>query len=115
MAVVRKAWSRDELLVGFDLYCRIPFGRLHHGNGDVIKLVGVLGCARTYTDEHGRTRTDTDIHGRTRTYTDEHGHTGRIRTDTDAQGRTGADTDIHVLTRTGDIGRRYDGARGSSW
>ena len=28
MAAIRKAWIRDELLVAFNLYCRIPFGRL---------------------------------------------------------------------------------------
>ncbi len=60
MGNARRAWNRDELLVAFNLYCRLPFGRYHHGNPDVIKLVGVLGCARTYTDEHGLTRTNTN-------------------------------------------------------
>ena len=36
-------WVRDELLVAFGLYCRIPFGKLHHGNPDVIKLAECLG------------------------------------------------------------------------
>ena len=91
MAVVRKAWSRDELLVAFNLYCRIPFGRLHMGNGDVIKLAGVC----------------TDLHGRTQTNTDEHGLT---RMSTDLHGLTWTSTDIHGLLRTGDIGRSYDWA-----
>ncbi len=36
-------WTRDELLVAFNLYCRTPFGRLHRGNPDIIRLAKVLG------------------------------------------------------------------------
>jgi hypothetical protein len=36
MAADRKPWSRDELLVAFNLYCRTPFGRLHCNYPDVI-------------------------------------------------------------------------------
>jgi len=43
MGVVRKVWSRDELLVAFNAYCRIPFGRLHSGNPEIIKLARLLG------------------------------------------------------------------------
>jgi len=38
MATERRAWTRDELLVAFNLYCRTPFGRLHRGNPDIIAL-----------------------------------------------------------------------------
>lgn len=38
-------WSRDELVVAFSLYCRTPFGRIHRGNPDVIRLAEIL--ART--------------------------------------------------------------------
>lgn len=43
MAASGKAWSRDELLVAFNLYCRTPFGRLHRGNPDIITLASALG------------------------------------------------------------------------
>ncbi|MFB3812952.1 MAG: HNH endonuclease [Terriglobales bacterium] len=36
-------WSRDELIAAFNLYCRIPFGRIHTGNPEVIALADVLG------------------------------------------------------------------------
>ena len=36
-------WSRDDLVLAFNLYCRIPFGRMHERNPDVIKLAGLLG------------------------------------------------------------------------
>lgn len=36
-------WSRDEHLLAFDLYCRTPFGRMHHSNPDVVKLAALLG------------------------------------------------------------------------
>jgi putative restriction endonuclease len=38
MPTVRRAWTRDELLVAFNLYCRTPFGRLHRNNPDIIAL-----------------------------------------------------------------------------
>lgn len=33
-----KNWTRDELLLAFNLYCRTPFGRLHKSNPEVISL-----------------------------------------------------------------------------
>lgn len=36
-------WTRDELLAVFALYCRLPFGKLHRGNSDVIDLARKLG------------------------------------------------------------------------
>jgi len=36
-------WERDELLIAFNLYCRIPFGKLHSTNPDIIKLAQDLG------------------------------------------------------------------------
>ena len=39
----RIPWTRDELLVAFRLYCRTPFGRLHHRNPEIIELAGLLG------------------------------------------------------------------------
>jgi putative restriction endonuclease len=33
-----KNWTRDELIVAFNLYCRLPFGRLHKSNPDIIAV-----------------------------------------------------------------------------
>ena len=41
--MARKRWSREELILAFDLYCRIPFGRIHIRNPEVIALAAVLG------------------------------------------------------------------------
>ena len=40
------SWSRYELLVAFALYCRIPFGRLHRRDSEVIKFAGAIGETR---------------------------------------------------------------------
>jgi putative restriction endonuclease len=31
-------WTREELIVAFNLYCRIPFGRIHKSNPEIIKI-----------------------------------------------------------------------------
>lgn len=36
-------WTRDQLLVAFALYCRLPFGRLHHRNPEVIRYAEAIG------------------------------------------------------------------------
>ncbi len=41
--MTRKNWTRDELLLTFNLYCRTPFGRLHRNNPEVIALARKLG------------------------------------------------------------------------
>ena len=41
--MVRRAWTRDELLVAFNLYCKIPFGRIHKENPEIIKLASYIG------------------------------------------------------------------------
>ncbi len=38
----RRPWSRDELLVAFNLYCKLPFGQLHHGNPRIIEVAQFL-------------------------------------------------------------------------
>jgi len=38
MSAERRAWSHEELLVVFRLYCRTPFGRLHRLNPEIIEL-----------------------------------------------------------------------------
>ena len=39
----RQQWTRWQLLVAFALYCRLPFGRLHRGNPEVIRFSGAIG------------------------------------------------------------------------
>jgi putative restriction endonuclease len=38
-----RLWSRDELIIAFNLYCKIPFGAIDQGNPVVIALATVLG------------------------------------------------------------------------
>ena len=40
---IRKEWTHDELLVAFRLYCRMPFGRLHRLNPEIIELARLMG------------------------------------------------------------------------
>ena len=40
--MTRRAWSRDELVLAMNLYCQLPFGKLHARNRDVIKLASAL-------------------------------------------------------------------------
>lgn len=39
----RRAWSRAELLAAGWLYCRLPFGKFHHRNAEVIRLAEAIG------------------------------------------------------------------------
>ncbi|MYC38621.1 MAG: HNH endonuclease [Chloroflexi bacterium] len=39
----RLGWTRQELLVAFSLYCRLPFGRLHHRNPEIIRFSEAIG------------------------------------------------------------------------
>lgn len=39
----RRGWSRNELILAVNLYCKTPFGRIHRGNPDIIKLAGLIG------------------------------------------------------------------------
>ncbi len=43
MSVVRKNWTRQQLLVAFNLYCQIPFGKLHSRNPQIIKYAECIG------------------------------------------------------------------------
>ncbi|RZB35057.1 MAG: putative restriction endonuclease [Desulfobacteraceae bacterium Eth-SRB1] len=40
--VTRKPWTREELILAINLYCKIPFGRIHVRNPDIIKLSELL-------------------------------------------------------------------------
>jgi len=39
----RRDWTRDELIVAFNLYCRIQFGRIHKANPDIIQMANNIG------------------------------------------------------------------------
>ncbi len=39
----RRDWTRNELIIAFNLYCRIPFGRIHLRNPEIIDLANALG------------------------------------------------------------------------
>lgn len=36
-------WTREELIIAFNLYCKIPFGRIHIHNPEIISLAKILG------------------------------------------------------------------------
>lgn len=38
----RRPWQRDELLLAMNLYCQLPFGKLHARNARVIELATML-------------------------------------------------------------------------
>lgn len=39
----RRGWTRDELLLAFNLYCKIPFGRMHRNNPEIVHLAALIG------------------------------------------------------------------------
>jgi putative restriction endonuclease len=41
--MVRRNWTRDELIVAFNLYCKLPFGQLHAKNPRVVEMARALG------------------------------------------------------------------------
>jgi putative restriction endonuclease len=41
--MTRRDWSREELIVAFNLYCKIPFGRIHIRNPLIIELAKSIG------------------------------------------------------------------------
>ena len=40
---VRIGWTRQQLLVAFNLYCRMPFGKMHSRNPEIIKYADLMG------------------------------------------------------------------------
>jgi putative restriction endonuclease len=39
----QKLWTREELLLAINLYCKIPFGKMHSRNPDIIQLATLIG------------------------------------------------------------------------
>ena len=31
-------WTRDELILAVNLYCKLPFGKMHKGNPEILAL-----------------------------------------------------------------------------
>ncbi len=46
MAKPSNKWTRDEHILVFNLYCRIPFGRQHSRAPEIIELAKLLGRSR---------------------------------------------------------------------
>jgi predicted restriction endonuclease len=40
--MIRRSWTHDELLVVFNLYCRLPFGQLDSRNNQVIEMATLI-------------------------------------------------------------------------
>lgn len=40
--MAQRVWTRDELVLAFSLYCKIPFGRIHNRNPEIIHLAKIL-------------------------------------------------------------------------
>jgi len=38
-----KPWTREETIIAFNLYCKIPFGKIHSTNPDVVKMATLMG------------------------------------------------------------------------
>lgn len=38
----QRLWTRDELILAINLYCKLPFGRLHRLNPEVINLANLI-------------------------------------------------------------------------
>lgn len=42
MKAGQRPWTRDELILAINLYCKLPFGKLHRQNPEVIKLAHLI-------------------------------------------------------------------------
>ncbi len=38
----QRLWSREELILAVNLYCKLPFGKLHQGNPEIVKLAELI-------------------------------------------------------------------------
>jgi len=42
MKVGQRLWTREELILAINLYCKIPFGKIHQGNPMIISLASLI-------------------------------------------------------------------------
>ncbi|MGZ8955975.1 MAG: HNH endonuclease [Methylovulum sp.] len=40
---IRTGWTRYQLLIAFNLYCQMPFGKMHSRNPEIIKYAEIIG------------------------------------------------------------------------
>ena len=43
MKPIREKWTREQLLIAFNLYCKIPFGRIYKSNPVIMELANKIG------------------------------------------------------------------------
>jgi putative restriction endonuclease len=41
--IKRRNWTREELILAFNLYCQIPYGTFHNRNPKIIELANLIG------------------------------------------------------------------------
>lgn len=41
--VQKRLWTRDEFILTFNLYLKMPFGKMHRGNPQVVELAKLIG------------------------------------------------------------------------
>ena len=39
----QKLWTRDELILAINLYCKLPFGKMHSRNSEIISFANLIG------------------------------------------------------------------------
>lgn len=39
----QKLWTKGELILAINLYCKLPFGKMHSRNEEIKKLAGIIG------------------------------------------------------------------------
>jgi putative restriction endonuclease len=39
----QKLWTREELILAINLYCKLPFGKIHKGNVEIVRLAQLIG------------------------------------------------------------------------
>jgi len=39
----QKLWTREELILAINLYCKLPFGKMHKGTPEIIKFADLIG------------------------------------------------------------------------
>jgi len=43
LAEKRNNWTREETILAFDLYCKIPFSKISKTNKEIIELANLIG------------------------------------------------------------------------
>jgi putative restriction endonuclease len=38
----QKLWTRDELILAVNLYCKLPFGKMHKSNPEIVRLAHII-------------------------------------------------------------------------